>query len=112
MRTAVVGATCLAVLVMAAWAMSANNVGYAQKVSPPSLGWPGLISHVTQAGDNRQQLTVIDPQMRVMAVYHIDTSKGEIALKSVRSFHWDLQMVEFNTPAPLPREIRSMLEQP
>lgn len=112
MRTAVVGAVCLAVLVSAAWTMSASNVGYAQKVSPPSLGSPGLISHVAQVGDNRQQLTVIDPQMRVVAVYNIDMSKGEIALKSVRNIHWDLQMVEFNTPAPLPREIRSMLDQP
>ena len=111
MRTAVVGAVCLTVLVMAAWGMSATNVGFAQKVAPPSLGSPGLISHVAQLGDNRQQLTVIDPAMRVIAVYHIDSSKGEITLKSVRNFHWDLQMLEFNTAAPLPQEIRSMLEQ-
>jgi hypothetical protein len=37
--------------------------------------------------------------------------KGDITLKSVRNIHWDLQMVEFNTEAPLPREIRSMLDQ-
>ena len=110
MRTAVMGAVCLTVLVVVAWGMTTVNVGFAQRPSPPSLGTPGIISHVTQAGDNRQQLTVIDPEMRAMAVYHIDTSKGEITLKSVRNIHWDLQMVEFNTQAPSPGDIRTLLE--
>jgi hypothetical protein len=103
---------CLAVLVIAAWGLSTSNVGFAQKVAPPSLGSPGLISHVAQIGDNKQQLTVIDPTMRVIAVYHIESSKGgEITLKSVRNFHWDLQMPEWNTATPLPQEIRSMLRE-
>ena len=111
MRTAVVGAAGLVVLVIAAWGMSTSNVGFAQKLSPSSFGSPGLISHVAQVGENKQHLTVIDPAMRVVAVYHVEMSKGEITLKSVRNFHWDLQMLEFNTAAPLPQEIRSMLEQ-
>ena len=111
MRTTLMGAACLAVLVIAAWAVSATNVGFAQKATPPAYGSPGIISHVVQVGENRQQLTVIDPTMRVISVYHIDSSKGEITLKSVRNFHWDLQMLEFNTAAPLPQEIRSMLDQ-
>ena len=110
MRTAVMGVACLAVLVIAAWGMSASNVGFAQKLAPPSLSSPGLVSHVAQVGENKQQLTVIDPAMRVVAVYHIDMAKGEITLKSVRNFHWDLQMLEFNTAAPLPQEIRLMLD--
>ncbi len=61
--------------------------------------------------DNRQQLTVIDPQTRVMSVYHIDVTSGAITLKSVRNIHWDLQMSEFNGVSPLPREIRALLEQ-
>jgi hypothetical protein len=105
------GAVCLAILVIGTWAVSATNVGFAQKIAPPVLGSPGLISHVSQVGENRQQLTVIDPSMRVIAVYHVDSSKGEITLKSVRNFHWDMQMLEFNTSAPLPQEVRSMLEQ-
>ena len=111
MRTAVVGAACLSVLVIAAWGMSATNVGFAQKLAPPNLGSPGLISHVLQIGETKQQLTIVDPMMRVVAVYHIDATKGEVTLKSVRNFHWDLQMLEFNTTAPLPQEIRSMLDQ-
>ena len=46
-----------------------------------------------------------------MAVYHIDTTTGEIVLKSVRNIHYDLKMIEFNGTSPLPREIRSLLEQ-
>jgi hypothetical protein len=54
---------------------------------------------------------VIDAKLRVMGVYQIDGTSGEIALKSVRNFSWDLQMTEFNAASPLPREIRSLLEQ-
>lgn len=111
MRTAVAGAACLVVLVMAAWVASASNVGFAQRPAPPNLGSPGLISHMTTVGENRQQLTVLDPEMRAIAVYQIDLAKGNITLKSVRNIHWDLQMAEFNTEAPLPREIRTMLDQ-
>ena len=46
-----------------------------------------------------------------MGVYHIDLATGEVSLKSVRNIHWDLQMIEFNGTRPLPREVRSMLEQ-
>jgi len=45
-----------------------------------------------------------------MSVYHIELATGKIALRSVRNIHWDLQMTEFNSADPLPREIRSLLE--
>jgi hypothetical protein len=70
-----------------------------------------LITVALPVMENRQQLTVIDPQTRVMSVYHIDITSGAITLKSVRSIHWDLQMSEFNGVSPLPREIRALLEQ-
>ena len=69
-----------------------------------------LITQVTPLGDNRQQLVVIDPELHAMAVYHIDAA-GEVVLKSVRNFHWDLQMEQFNGTSPLPREIRSQIDQ-
>ena len=56
-------------------------------------------------------LTVIDPRQRVIGVYHIDLSTGKITLKSVRNIQWDLQVEEFNNVSPLPKEIRSSLEQ-
>lgn len=79
-------------------------------------GWqPGsasdLITSTAPAADNRQLVTVIDPKTRVLAVYMIDGATGEVSLKSVRAFQWDLQLAEFNGTTPLPREIRSLVEQ-
>jgi hypothetical protein len=112
MRVAVVGAVVLAGLVVAMLGTTLMpREGFAQRLGPTPTSTSGLITHTTPLGDNRQQLTVIDPEMRVMSVYHIETSTGQIVLKSVRNFHWDLQMLEFNGTNPLPREIRAMLEQ-
>jgi predicted methyltransferase len=63
---------------------------------------------VTSAEGQPQVVTVIDSDERVMAVYHVDRSTGEITLKSVRNMTWDLQMLEFNSGEPLPQEIRDM----
>ena len=60
--------------------------------------------------DDGDTVWIIDPKTRVMCVYQIDSATGVVALKSVRNFHWDLQMSEFNAVSPLPREIRAMLE--
>jgi hypothetical protein len=86
-----------------------NNAG--RTVSSQSTASSGLITITATIGDSRQQLTVIDPEKHVLSVYHIDLATGEIVLKSVRNIHWDLQMVEYNGTSPLPREIRSLLEQ-
>jgi hypothetical protein len=69
---------------------------------------PSLITHVTAAEGQPQVVTVIDADERVMAVYHVDRTTGEITLKSVRNMTWDLQMLEFNSGEPLPQEIREM----
>jgi hypothetical protein len=67
-----------------------------------------LIAHVTAVDGGPQTVTVIDPSQRVMAVYHVDKSTGEIALRSVRNLTWDLQLIDFNSGKPLPQEIRTM----
>ena len=61
--------------------------------------------------EGRQQLTIIDTKDRVIAIYHVDPTNGEVALKSVRNIRWDLQMTQFNGTSPLPQEIRSLTEQ-
>jgi hypothetical protein len=65
----------------------------------------------TSTNGQIQQLTLFDPRTHVMSVYHIDGGSGRIELKSIRNIHWDLQMDEFNGSAPLPGEIRALLEQ-
>jgi hypothetical protein len=111
MRAVVLGASVLASLVGGALVASVSpSVGWAQRTAPPP-GGGGLIALAAPAGEQRQQVTVIDPDTRVVGVYHIDLASGEVSLKSVRNIHWDLQMIEFNGTNPLPREVRAILEQ-
>lgn len=65
---------------------------------------------VPAEADDGQLLTVIDTHQRVMSVYRIESSTGKIALLSVRTIQWDLQLTDFNGEHPLPQEIRGLLE--
>jgi hypothetical protein len=112
MRTAVVGGVVIAGLAIAALvATTLSEAVFAQRIAPHVGGSPGsLVTQTTAVGENRQQVTIIDPELHVMSVYHVEPN-GEIVLKSVRNFHFDLQMMEFNSAKPSPQEIRSLLEQ-
>ena len=72
---------------------------------------PDLVALSFDAGEGRQQITVVDPRQRVLAVYHIDRATGALALKSVRSLQWDLQIEDYNSASPAPRDIRALKEQ-
>lgn len=69
-----------------------------------------VVALQTTVGTEHQQVTVIDPATHVMSVYHIDLATGQIALKSVRNIHWDLQLTYFDCASPLPQEIQAQLE--
>ncbi len=113
MRMAAFGAGVLASLITATVVAALGpSIGFAQRASgPAAISSAGLIALATDAGEGRQQVTVIDPQTHVLGVYHIQLSNGEVTLKSVRNIHWDLQMIEHNGTSPLPQEVRAMLEQ-
>jgi len=85
----------------------------AQRAAPAPAVASGteLIVVPTSLGDKSQMLTVVDPRQRVVAVYHIESTTGKIALKSVRNISGDLQMLSLNNEPPLPQEIRSLLDQ-
>jgi len=72
-----------------------------------------LIALPFEAADGKQQVTIVDPRTRVIAVYQVDKVTGSLALRSVRNVHWDLLMEEYNTShgSPTPREIRALAEQ-
>ena len=110
MRIAVVGAVVLTVAALAAAAVAVGPYDVQRGATAPAAGG-GLITLACNAGEHREQLTVIDPETRTLAVYHIDTGSGEVVLKSVRNIHYDLRMMEFNGTNPLPGEIRAILEQ-
>jgi hypothetical protein len=72
---------------------------------------PDLLALAHDGPDGRQQVTIVDPRQRVMAVYHVDRVSGALALKSVRNLTWDLQIEDFNSGTPAPRDIRALKEQ-
>jgi len=73
-------------------------------------GCGSLFAHVWAAEGQSQVVTVIDSRHRVLAVYHVDRTTGQITPKSIRNITWDLQMIEFNSGNPLPQDIRSGLQ--
>lgn len=116
MRNAWIGLALLtAVTVVLASALVWRSAAEAQQPADPRLVRPAaggagdLVTLAIPAADGRQQVVVIDPRQRVMGVYQIDSTTGEIALRSVRQIGFDLQMEEYNVGNPSPREIRSLL---
>jgi len=100
-------------MVLAAWGTWALVCQQQVQALPASSGVGGeLITLMSPLGEFGQQLIVIDPKVRSLSVYHIQGATGEVALKSVRNFHWDLQLAHFNNNGLTPQEIRSLLEQP
>lgn len=69
----------------------------------------GLTAVATNVEGRYQQLILVDPVQRAIAVYHVKLDSGQIELKSVRNVNWDLQLVEFNGQRPLPQEIQSVV---
>ena len=110
MRRTGLGALIGAVLVLLAGLIVASRNQAAAEGNGGLAQGSELITFTCPAPENRQQLMVIDPRTRAMAVYHVDSATGVVSLKSVRNIQWDLMMSEFNGVSPLPREIRSMVE--
>jgi hypothetical protein len=69
-----------------------------------------LIALPATIDSGHQQISIIDPAKRVLAVYHVELGSGAITLKSVRNIYGDLQIDEFNGVSPLPRDVRAQLE--
>ncbi len=115
MRTAIMGLILGAGLAAATLGVRAdenrspaqNPVGYAVKTVGAS---DHLIALNAPAETGDQHVVLVDPQTRVMSVYWINPSSGEIELRSVRNCHYDLQMDEYNGVSPSPREIRALLD--
>jgi hypothetical protein len=98
-----------AVLVAAAWGWRASAQ---QAYAPPSAGFGSreLVTHFEEQAAGPTVLTVVEPQSRVVAVYHIARDTGAVKLKSVRNFDLDLRLADYNSGDPKPEEIRKMFE--
>ncbi len=62
----------------------------------------------TMLPSGTQQIVVVEPAARTLAVYHVEPAQGKIQLKSVRNLVWDLRMENFNGQSPLPSELRQV----
>lgn len=80
--------------------------------SPPALvaGAGELLGFVNPAAQNGQHVTIVNASRGTMLVYHVDGQSGQITLKSSRRLTWDFSLDEYNATAPLPTEIRQMVE--
>lgn len=58
-------------------------------------------------------ISVVDPDLGVIAVYHVDKISGDIELRSVRKIEWDLMLQEYNgcKTSLHPEEVRAMVKQ-
>lgn len=121
MRVAAIGLSVLAVLVVVFGVLADSPSAFSQAPTQPAaqpalpqrlpLAAAGdLMAFSSETGSGPAQVTLIDVKSRVMCVYHVDRTTGQIELKSVRNVHWDLLMEEFNGVTPLPSEIRKILE--
>ena len=111
MKTILLGALA-GVLVTATGLIAFPENGEAQihtaAVQRPAGFNDGLIALSETVDQQYQQVTVIDPLSQTMCVYHIKLASGEIALRSVRRIHWDLQMTDFNGTKPLASEVKTL----
>jgi hypothetical protein len=60
--------------------------------------------------DSRHVLLIVDPILRHVAIYHVDTVSGTLTLKSSRDISGDLRLGDFNAQEPKPATLRKMLE--
>ena len=110
MRRSLFGVLWIAVLVLGLAVGQGSSepaaVGQGTYTPQPSTGT--LVMHVLPAEGGPPSVVVVDTSQRVLAVYHVDRSTGEITLRSVRNLTWDLEMLEYNSGEPLPQDIRNL----
>ncbi|MEX0794234.1 MAG: hypothetical protein WD045_13955 [Pirellulaceae bacterium] len=101
-------ALVVAGLVLTSELLSLHSMLLAQRTNSPAVA-SELMFHSVTAPDGGQNIVLVDPSTRVMGVYHVDSATGKVSLKSVRNLQWDLLIEDFNSGAPTPREIRTMV---
>jgi hypothetical protein len=89
---------------------ASTELALANQAAPPAIGASGMITHVLQSAVQPTRVIVIDPQLRVMAVYEIGREKAEIKLLSSRNFTFDMQMLGYNSVEPTPEAIKKLLD--
>lgn len=116
MRQAAFGIGAGLLLAMA-WASCGFSQAQAQRpaagmpvgaIHDKAVGDAQMIALSCDTADGRQQITLVDPRQRVIAVYHVDKTSGSVMLRSIRNVQWDLLMEDYNSASPTPREIKAL----
>jgi len=105
-RGGVIGLGVLAVA--AAWLAFPPHLA-AQKSVRPNADQGGLWVSDSALPDGRRLLLVVDPTTRHTAVYHVDSERGTLTLRSTRDISWDLMVEDFNAQDPKPAALRNLL---
>lgn len=113
MRGTVLGIVLVAGLV----AVAVGAMPLPAQVTPPGVivgqeaaASSQMIVESTVVEGRYQQVVVVDPRQKTLAVYHVELSTGAVELRSVRNITWDLQITHYNGKNPLPSEIQTILE--
>jgi hypothetical protein len=72
---------------------------------------PGPKWRILQNPNGPHTVLFFDPLNQSLAVYHVDAVTGQITLKSVRNLSADLQLPEYNSSKPSPKEIQQMIDE-
>jgi hypothetical protein len=104
-----IGLGVLLAVAACCWSASAQQPYSAAPVTATAGSSPLVANFLAGEGGKPTTLTIVDPQLRTIGVYHINRESGEIHLKSVRNFSADLQIDQYNSNSPLPQEIREGL---
>jgi hypothetical protein len=88
-------------------AASFSGLGRTTAVASAQVAAAGnsMMASVVLSNGN-QQVAMVDNTKATMAVYHIDSTTGDIQLKSVRKLDADFLLEEFNLSEPTPSTIR------
>lgn len=105
-----VGAMGLLVGLALAWILGSDRV-------PPALAQAtrndatGTIAFTSGGAGSSQMLYVIDTRSQAFAVYRVDPSdpNGAVKLEGARQFRWDLQLSEYNNNEPNVAAVQSMV---
>ncbi len=84
----------------------AQRLGGFDAQAPTGEGLAVLLGPVA---DGQQLVLLVDEQRQTMATYHVQVESGQISLRGVRNYRWDLQMEEFNGAEPSPEKIQALL---
>ena len=110
MQNAAVGVVIGAVVAVALLVMAAPEQPAHAQSDRSGQAPPGELIPISWNVNGTAFVAILDPQKRVLGVYEVNATSGALSLKSVRQLHWDLQLEEFNTSTPSPREIRALVE--